>query len=63
MPRITKNWVRTPTKTKCDRRSYRAKKVARGKVLLTFCCPKGQWSPGKGRCKKSMKLAEKATRR
>ena len=28
MPRVSKNWVRTPTKTKCDRRSFRTKKVA-----------------------------------
>lgn len=62
MPRKSKSWVRTPTKAKCDRRSYRTKKVAKGKVLLTFCCPRGKWAPRSQRCKAGMKLSEKAVR-
>ena len=61
MPR----WVRMPVGAakKCVLRSFRTRKVAKGKVLLTFCCPRGKWAPRSERCKAGMKLAEKAVRR
>ncbi len=37
-------------KTKFDKRSFRTKKLTKGRRLV-IGCPKGKWSPKKSRCK------------
>ncbi len=48
------------------RRSFRVKRVGRHGNFITVCCPKGQWSPRRKRCKVGMRaqsIAKKRRRR
>jgi len=65
---VTRHYRRTRliSPKACDRRSFRVKRVGRHGSFVTVCCPKGQWSPRRKRCKVGMRgqsFAKKRGRR
>ncbi len=63
---VTRHYKRRRLISPKARRSFRVKRVGRHGNFITVCCPKGQWSPRRKRCKVGMRaqsIAKKRRRR